>query len=170
MEEIVKKAKNGDIRAIEELIHMNKVKLYKTARTFLSCEDDINEAIQSTLILLYQNISKLKNENYFATWLIRILINECKKVYNYKTKNNQKTISIEEYQDVGTEEKEDYDFVNKALDMLDEKFRTIAVLYYYDEMSVKDIAKVLGMSTGTVKSRLFRAREKLKIILEKEVV
>ena len=52
MEEIVKRAKNGDIRAIEELIHMNKVKLYKTARTFLSCEDDINEAIQSTLILV----------------------------------------------------------------------------------------------------------------------
>lgn len=170
MEEIVNRAKNGDIRAIEELIHMHKVKLYKTARTFLSCEDDINEAIQSTLILLYQNITKLKNDKYFTTWLMRILINECKKIYNDKFKNNQKTISIEDYQEENIEEKDDYDFVNRALDTLDEKFRTIAVLYYYDEMSVKDISKILGISTGTVKSRLSRTREKLKIILEKEVV
>lgn len=166
----MKRAKSGDIRAIEELINIHRVKLYKTARTILHCEDDINDAIQSTLILLYGNIRNLKNDKYFTTWLMRILINECKKVYNYKSKNNKNNISIENYQETKVEEIEDYDFVNKALDKLDEKSRTIAILYYYDEMSVKDISKVLGISIGTVKSRLSRTREKLKIILEKEVI
>lgn len=170
MEEIVKKAKSGDIRAIEELINMHKIKLYKTARTILFYEDDINDAIQSTLILLYENIKKIRNEKYFTTWLMRILINECKKIYNYKSKNNKNNISIENYKEIEIEEVEDYDFVNKALDSLDEKSRTIAILYYYNEMSVKDISKILDISAGTVKSRLSRTREKLKIILEKEVI
>ena len=60
MNDIVKRAKNGEIQALEELIHMYEVKLYKTARTILKCEDDINEAVQQTVILVYKNINQLK--------------------------------------------------------------------------------------------------------------
>lgn len=56
MNDIVKRAKNGEIQALEQLIHMYEIKLYKTARTILDCEDDINEAVQQTIILVYKNI------------------------------------------------------------------------------------------------------------------
>ena len=75
MEELVEKAKNGEIRALEELIKMYELILYNTARTFLKCDDDIEEAIQQTIILVYINIYKLRNEKFFKRWLVRIIIN-----------------------------------------------------------------------------------------------
>ena len=80
MNDIVKRAKNGEIQALEELIHMNEVKLYKTAKTILNCEDDINEAIQQTIILVYKNIGQLKNEKSFGAWMFKILVNKCKDI------------------------------------------------------------------------------------------
>ena len=68
--ELVEKAKNGDIEAFGELIENNKLKMYKTAKSILNNEDDICDAIQETLISIYKNLNKLKENKFFSTWII----------------------------------------------------------------------------------------------------
>ncbi len=168
MEELVEKAKNGEIRALEELIKMYELILYNTARTFLKCDDDIEEAIQQTIILVYTNIYKLRNEKFFKTWLVRILINQCKKILNNQKKERIRNINIEEIENLKTTEKDDYSFITYVLNKLDEKDKEIIILYYYDDFSIREISKILGVAKGTIKSRLSRAREKMKKIINKE--
>ena len=170
MEEIVKKAKNGEIRALEELIHINEVKLYKTARAILSNNDDIDEAIQRTIILVYKNICNLKKEKYFNTWMMKILINECKKIWNQNSKRDKMFCDLEENKGITEMEQEDYSFVTRALNKLDKEFREVTILYYYDEFSIKEISKILELPQGTVKSRLSRARLKLNDLIKKEEI
>lgn len=168
MNDIVKRAKKGEIQALEELIHMYEVKLYKTARTILKCEDDINEAVQQTVILVYKNINQLKNEKSFGAWMMKILVNQCKTIWKQNSNRNKKIVDLEENQEIPEVEKEDYSFVNDALNKLTDEYKEVSILYYYDGFSVKEISKILNIPQGTVKSRLSRARKKLEEIIRKE--
>lgn len=130
--ELVEKAKNGDTEAFNELIENNKLKMYKTAKAILNNEDDICDAIQETLISAYKNLNKLKENKFFSTWIIRILIN---KSYDIIAKNKKlgNVVDISEVQDVKTYDKYDSDsIVGKALNEIDEELRVVTILYYYD--------------------------------------
>lgn len=132
--ELVEKAKNGDTEAFNELIENNKLKMYKTAKAILNNEDDICDAIQETLISAYKNLNKLKENKFFSTWLIRILIN---KSYDIIAKNKKlgNVVDISEVQDVKTYDKYDSDsIVGKALNEIDEELRVVTILYYYDRL------------------------------------
>ena len=168
---IIKKAQNGDISSFEALIEMQKVQMYKTAKAILKNEDDVCDAIQETLISAYKNIANLKNENYFKTWIIRITINKCYDIIqknNLNSEKNEKTVFYEEDKSTGSiETKMDLEY---ALKQIDEDRRVVTVLYYYDDIPVKEISKILDIPPGTVKSKLSRARDDLyNILKEKEV-
>jgi RNA polymerase sigma-70 factor (ECF subfamily) len=92
MEDLVNKAKNGDTDALTTLIYDIKLDLYKIARTRLSCQDDIEDAIQETIIEAFNSIHKLRESKYFKTWIIKILINRCNRIYS---KNKKENISFE---------------------------------------------------------------------------
>lgn len=169
MNDIVKRAKEGESQALEELIHMYEIKMYKTAKTILNCEDDINEAIQQTIILVYKKINQLKNDKSFGTWIMKILVNQCKKIWNQNNKRDEKHIELEDNIKFTTPEKEDYSFVNKAMEKLSDEYKEVTILYYYDEFSIKEISKILNIPKGTVKSRLARARQTLSKLLKEEV-
>ena len=164
----VELAKNGDKQAFNDLIEENKFKIYKTAKSILGNEDDVCDAIQDSLIRAYRGIKNLKNNEFFSTWLIRIVINKCYDIYNKQKSRN--TVDISEAND---EELRVYDSynelgINSIVNSLDEDIKTVTVMFYYDDLSVKDISEVLGIPEGTVKSRLSRARTKLYEILSKE--
>lgn len=99
---------------------------------------------------------------------MRILINQCKKIYKQNELRNRKNVNLEDnIEKINiNEEKNDYSFVDNAIHRLDAKYREIIILYYYDELKIKDIAKVLKIPQGTIKTRLNRARKKLNEILE----
>ena len=84
MEELVEKAKNKDKNAFSELIINVKKELYLVAKLKLKNEDDISDAIQETLLKSYKNIRKLRKNDMFRTWIIKILINECNNIYKRK--------------------------------------------------------------------------------------
>lgn len=155
----VAKAKNGDKEAFIELINENRLNIYRVAKGILKNEYDIEDAIQNTVIKAFEKISTLKNDNFFRTWIIRILINECNDIL----KKNKRVVSLE-----GNIEKEKYDDKYENMDLtnavssLNEDLRNITVLYYFEDMSTVEIAKFLGIPEGTVRSRLSRAREKLR--------
>lgn len=92
MEEIMTKVQNGNKEAFSELILSVRSSLYKTAKSKLKNEEDVKDAVQTTILKAYTNIGELKEAKYFKTWITRILINECNIMY----RNNEKNIKIVE--------------------------------------------------------------------------
>lgn len=153
----------------ESLIVTVKTKMYKTAIAILKNDEDACDAIQEALLSAYKSFDKLENKMYFSTWIIRILLNKCYDLINTKRKvtylNQKMEVSeTDRYYDFYSVESN----VEKVLNLIDSDLKVIAVLYYYDEFSVKEISELLSIPEGTVKSRLSRAREKLYGLLKKE--
>ena len=149
-------------------INENRLKMYKTAIAILKDEDDANDAIQEALYSAYKNYYSLREKSYFTTWIIKILINKCRNIIN----KNKKIAYIDDTVIQNTASSEDnYEIENSlewVLNQIDKELKEIVVLYYYDDFSVADIANVLEIPQGTVKSRLSRAREQIKEIIKKE--
>ena len=107
----------------------------------------------------FEKIHTLKNPEYFKTWMIRILINECNKIHrHYKNFSRAEELPEVPGQDMSIEE---FEF-KEMLGMLDESYRIILVLYYVEGFRIADIASILNMNENTVKTRLVRARMQLK--------
>lgn len=159
----VYKAKKGDNEAFLSLIDENRLNIYRVARGILKNEEDIKDAIQNTITKAFENMCNLKEDKYFKTWLIRILINECNEIL----RKNRKNISLDEHIDDMDKRYDDnyqnMDLVN-AINSLNEDLRLVITLFYFDDISVNSISEILEISEGTVKSRLSRARAKLKEI------
>ena len=164
MEELIKQAQNGDKKAFSELILSISDELYKIAKTRINVEDDIEDAIQETMIEVYKSIRKLKEPDKFKKWTIKILINKCNRIYRRKYKED---ISIDDensinlgFSSIDNLENE-IDFYDLIQDLKYEE-RIIATLYYMEEYSVKEIKDILKMNVNTINTHLFRARQKLK--------
>ena len=93
MKELILRAQLGDVDAFTKLIKMIDNDLYKIAKSRISNEEDIEDAIQETIIETYKSIKKLKSPDKFKKWIITILINKCNRIYRRKYK---KDISYEE--------------------------------------------------------------------------
>jgi len=163
----VKLAIKGNKEAFCRIIHNNKDQLYRIAKGIINTECDIEDVLQETTLKAWLQISNLRKEEYFKTWLIRILINECYAVL----RRRKKVISLEEIKLVegkASNSNEKIDLWN-ALNSLGDEFRAAVLLFYYEDLSYKDIAAILNISEGTVKSRLSRAKSKLEGILNDAV-
>lgn len=160
-------AKEGDKKAFTSLINENKLNLYRVAKAMLNSEADIEDAIQNTIIKAYENIEKLRNDALFKTWIIKILINQCNEII----RSNKKIVFIEDVKEHGGyyDSYKNID-LQKAIESLNEELRVVTVLFYYEDLPQEQIAKILEIPKGTVRSRLFRARERLAEILEIEKI
>ena len=87
MELLVKKAKRGDAEAFITLIEENKQSMYKVARGFLRDQEDVADAMAETVLNCFEKIGSLKQDSYFKTWMIRILINNCKDILKRQKRN-----------------------------------------------------------------------------------
>lgn len=157
-------AKRGDKEAYVRLMRENKASMYRVAKSILIIEEDVEDAVSETILKGYTGINKLRKEEYFKTWIIRILINECNLIY----KKRKKEVFLEKaYIETLTEEENKKDFdLYEAVNLLDEDLRITTLLFYFEDMKYKDIAETLKVREGTVKSRLSRAKEKLYKLLE----
>ena len=159
MENLVKKAKAGDSSAFSSLIRMNTQSMYKIAWAYLKNDEDVADAIQETILKCYEKLDTLKNDSYFKTWMIRILINNCNEMLRHKGRVFP-TVEMEE----GTFEEPGYVDCEwkEILTSLDEKYQIVILLYYSKALSVKEIAALLDVSQNTVLTRLSRARKQLR--------
>lgn len=162
MEELVVKAKEGNEAAFTELMLQIKDELYKIAKIRLKNDDDVFDAIQETVLSAYKSLKKLKYNQYFKTWIIKILINECNK--SYKNSNSKKECSYEileneiSNQDI-IEEKINFDFIcNK----LNREEGTIILLYYMEKYTDKEIGKIMNMKENTVRTKRTRTKDKIR--------
>ena len=121
--------------------------------------------MQFTTVIVFEKMHTLKNAEFFKTWLIRILINECNKIH----RQNKKIIYLENYNQTDLVYNDKYDDfgVRQAIKKLDEDLKTMVILYYFEDFNIKEISEIQKLPEGTVKSRLSRIRKKLKNELEK---
>lgn len=132
--------------------------MYRVAKSILMNDCDCEDAVQEAILRGYAKLYTLRQEAYFQTWLIRILIHECYRILRTKTATieyDTELISV-------IKENQDYFDLYQAIVALPLKVRVVIVLLYIEDYSVADIAKILKIPQGTVKSRLARGRELLK--------
>jgi len=159
VEHLVRKAKRGDADAFIELIEESKQDMYKVARGFLRDQEDVADAMAETVLNCYEKIGSLKQNIYFKTWMIRILINNCKDILQKRSRSIL-TDEVPE-QDLKASGGETPKF-QELIEPLKEQDRSIFTLYYVYGMKIKEIADCMEMKESTVLSRLKRGREALR--------
>ena len=167
MKKLVKKAQSGDAESFIELMEINKENMYKIARSYLKCDADVADAMQETTLKCFEKIQHLDNPKFFKTWMTRILINSCNDIIR-----KSKTVQLfTDYKDIELEDKtEDLREFNELIQSLDEKYRTILVLYYVEGFKISEIAEILDVNVNTINSRLQRSRAMLKNELTSVVI
>ena len=178
-------AASGDEGAFEELVYATERTVYNMAlRACGGDEHDAADLSQDINIKLWRSLASFRGESSFNTWLFRIVQNAAADRGRKAAKNRTVSLTVEgEDGEDGRDEMDIEDTaptpeaslmesetnadVMRALDKLTENHREIVILRYMDGFSVTEISEILNIDEGTVKSRLFRAREKLKNLLEK---
>jgi RNA polymerase sigma-70 factor, ECF subfamily len=143
----------------------NKVYFYRIAKRLLQNEEDVEDAFQEMVIKGYRFIRNLKEEPYIKTWLTKILINQCKTMLK---KRNKGTFSIEQHHELGQNTNFEKIEIKEYINQLDHNLKVIAVLYYYNDLPLKEIAEIVEVPIGTIKSRLSKVRTTLKSLMEEE--
>ena len=134
--------------------------LYRVACTLLDSEADRRDAMQETALRAWEKRDTLRQEQYFQTWAVRIMINVCRTMHRQR---RRMTVT----EDVGDRPAPQGDpELRLALDALPERYRLPLVLHYLEGLSVEEIARTLRMPAGTVKFNLHQARKALRVELE----
>ncbi|MBM7580363.1 sigma-70 family RNA polymerase sigma factor [Jeotgalibacillus terrae] len=164
LEELVSDAIKGDDGAFVSLMQACKTDLYKTAYAYLRNEADAIEAVQETTCRAYQSIQTLQHPEYAKTWLIRIMINVCqtelqkrKKVTVHPFLEDERSVD-HQHSTIETTE---------ALESLSPKERELIHLKYIQDLTIRQVAEVLEMPEGTVKTKLYQSLSRLKRWFEK---
>ncbi|MGL5330075.1 MAG: RNA polymerase sigma factor [Peptostreptococcaceae bacterium] len=137
--------------------------LYNVSKSILINDTHCEDAVQEAILKAYDKLDTLKKEEFFKTWLVRILINEC---YKLKRKEKKEICYEEGLLNVASKENKDYTELYQAIKDLPQKISITLVLYYVEGYSTEEIKKILKIPSGTVKSRLSKGRKLLKNKLE----
>ena len=154
----------------EQIIDKYADMVYRLALTEVKNQTDADDIFQEVFLRLVKNLHKLENEEHVKAWLIRVTVN-CSKSYlgNFWNRNVD---AIPEDTQIGRESEELEALINgegsvtAAVRKLPPKYRVVVHLFYFEDLSVQEIAKSLKMGESTVKSQLHRARKQLKELLE----
>ena len=131
---------------LEALIERYQRSLYAAAFNICRNPEDANDAVQDTFIQYYTSRKEFRDEEHLKAWLLRVAVNRAKDITRSFWRRNK--ISIEEYaEEIPFENQEDRELF-EAVMKLPEKYRDVIHLYYYEELSVKEIAGILGASQG----------------------
>lgn len=146
-----------------ERVSQYRYQFYITAYALLRNEADAEDAVCNAILNGYEHLAQLKNPKKFKSWMLTIIKNEALKLY-------RKRMELPGDENVEQLLPPAYDSHNELWDIvqtLSEEYRIVIVLFYYNDLSLKDISDILGISIGTVKSRLNRGRNLLKDALSK---
>lgn len=145
--------------------------LYALAFSILRNDEDVKDAVQETLYRAYDKLYMLKNPDRFKPWIMRILSN----IAHEMLRKRKNTVSMNDYEDLLESSRGVYSSTKaslwEAVKLLGINYSTVVVLFYYEDLPIKEIAQVLELKPATVRKRLSRAREQLRTILsETEVI
>lgn len=159
--DIILRCQNGDSDSFEKLYKQIYRKAYGTAFNILGIKTASEDIVQEAFIICYRSLHRLKNPEAFNTWFYRIVVRLSWRLAKDPLRHTWG-------EDFESQVSDNTDQICSRLDICERirtlkiTLRTVLILYYFNEMSVKEISQVLGCLEGTVKSRLFKARKILQ--------
>ncbi len=179
---LVAAAKAGDLAAFEELVNRYERKIFRLAQNITQNREDAEDVMQDAFLKSFKHLDKFQGDSRFYTWLVRIAVNEALMKLR-KRRPNQVSLDepVESGEDLLPREVEDWGptpeqrfaqtelqrILSDVIGQLDPGFRIVFVLRDIEELSTEETAQLLGLSVPAVKSRLLRARLKLRQKLDK---
>ena len=177
---IIKQVLEGDVNAFEGLVKEYEKNVYNLARRMTGDPEDAADMAQDAFIKAYSSLSSFRGDSKFSVWLFRIVSNLC--LDFLRSRKRRPTVSLSAESDEGEdmefdiadesqspetllEQKLTREAVRRGLDSLPPEQRQILLLREIQGLSYEEIAQVLELETGTVKSRIFRARKRLSVFL-----
>ena len=173
--ERIARARNGDASAFEALMEPRVGPMTRTAMAILGREDEARDAVQDALVTAWRELAALRDPAAFDAWLNRILVNRCRRglrrigLRRVREVPADAVVAADEPATVDhATAAGDRETLERAFARLSVEDRTLLVLHHLDGRSVESIAAVLGIPSGTAKSRLFAARQALGRALARE--
>jgi RNA polymerase sigma-70 factor (ECF subfamily) len=171
--DLLKRFENGEKEAFTELIIRHQKSIYSLAYRLIGDENDASDIAQKVFINAYSSISSFRRKSEFKTWLFRITINLCK---NYFRSNPEKRevqleglpLSHSETPLTRLLEEERKMRLKAMLNCLPEKQKLTIILRIYQDLSYREIARVINCAEGTVKANIFHALNKLRSMWKEE--
>ncbi len=165
--DLINRSRASDEEAFAALFHQYKNLVYKTAYLMLDSADEAEDVLQEVFLQVYRSLSTFEpSKGAFTTWLHRVTVNHC---LSWRRKRRILIISLEKVPPLALTEHpswqdrlEDEEAVRQTLSRLSEKLRTVVLLRHYLELSYAEIAQILNIPVGTVKSRLDLALKTLR--------
>jgi RNA polymerase sigma factor (sigma-70 family) len=175
---LVRQAQDGDLRAFDELVHRYQERVYATVYHMTANHEDANDLVQEAFLKAYRALKTFKGDSSFFTWVYRIAVN---KTINFlKQRKNRSGMSLNDL-DINAEHDPDMvalvsektprrdlglvelqEKLNAAMQKLSEIHRLVVTLHDVQGLSHEEISKIMDCNTGTVRSRLFYARQQLQ--------
>lgn len=182
--DLVRRLRSGDEAAYERLVRDLGPRMLAVASRFLPCPQDAADALQDAFISAFQSIDSFGEDARLATWLHRITVNSC--LMFLRNRRRRRTVPLDDllpqfdasghharpvarpddtFARVATAERRDR--VRECIHSLPEPHRSVLLLRDIEEFDTEETARVLGTTVGTVKTRLHRARQVLRSLLER---
>jgi len=162
-EELVRLAIKGNEKAFETLVKQQSEKLYKTAFMYVRNKEDALDVLQETIYKAFISIEKVKQPEFFHTWLTKILIRT-----SFDLLRKRKKLVLDFTKDTPTKTNDidgKIDLIT-AISKLSENYQTVIILFFYHDLPIRNIAEIMDIPENTVKTYLRRAKKELKHSLE----
>lgn len=153
--------KESKEQKVEQTLLKNYNQYYRLAYSYVKNEPDAGDIVQNGAYKAILNSASLKNEEYAATWIYRIMLNEIFRFLKKDTPSSYDELDVE----ISTEDVYENVDLRRALDTMSKEDKAVIELKYFEDMKFSEIAEVLGENVSTVKSRLYRGLRKLKLEL-----
>lgn len=170
---IINRVKSGDREAFSLVVDKYRDMVYTICLRMLTVEADADDAAQEIFVKVYRSIASFQEKSKFSTWIYRIAYNHCISVIRKKVKiidmvdelpdseiNNQDVSGLDL---LGEEERKHY--LQLAIEALAETDAVVVTLFYYDELSLEEIAEVTGLTSANIRIKLHRSRKKMYKVL-----
>ena len=170
--DLIQRAQSGDTAAFEILVIENQDFVYNLALRTLGNTVDAEDVAQDTFVRAWLALPKFRQKSKFRTWLYRIVINLCYNRFPHLRRElvilvdeditNLPNAATETDLIAGVEIEEQHAYIHRQIDKLPDHYRMLISLRYQNDLSYKEIAEVTDLPVGTVKTGLFRAKERLR--------
>jgi len=171
----IDKIKTGDTQAFAILVNRYRNMVFTLTLQMLKNREEAEEVSQDTFVKIYRHLGKFKGESKFSTWVYRIAYNAClDRIKTYK--KHEKTVGIDEFTENQVKTMETaFDLMERSdreksvkdcLQRLPKDDAAIITLFYFEELSLSEISKIVNLDPNNVKVKLFRARKRLATILK----
>ncbi|GAF13058.1 RNA polymerase sigma factor SigV [Bacillus sp. JCM 19045] len=162
-------AQEGDEEAFTALLAMEEKKLYYTALSFTKNHDDALDAVQEAACQAYLNVKKLREPAFFSTWLHQILMRQCLKIIRKKKRCLPYEAEVLNQQLIYHQVLEiENDRLKPIIRSLNKRMQDAIILFYYHDLSIKEISKILQKPENTIKTYLRRGKQELRKMLEED--